>query len=149
MDHGEYTIAGAARVLGTSDGAIRQRIKRKTLRSVKRGGRVYVLLDGTEHVGMPSGTGESDALTSEREERIADLRAHIADLRAQLEAERSGHEQTRQLLGGALARIELPSSEPSDVYASDAATEERAADASDATPEHTRDPRPWWRRIWR
>jgi hypothetical protein len=104
----------AAAVLGVSESAIRKRVERGTLRSDKGpDGRRYVYLDVPEpgadtvadEVADMSATVERDALTSEREDRVADLHAHIADLRGQLEAERTAHEQTRRLLGGALERI--------------------------------------------
>jgi hypothetical protein len=73
----EHTIKDAAELLGTSEGAIRQRLRRSTLRSVRREGRVYVVLDGTE----PSGTAESGTLTSE----VEALRDEVEWLRGEVQ----------------------------------------------------------------
>jgi hypothetical protein len=150
----------AAAVLGVSESAIRKRVERGTLRSDKGpDGRRYVYLDVpepgadtvTDEVADMSATVERDALTSEREDRIADLHAHIADLRGQLEAERAAHEQTRRLLGGALERIpqlEAPSEPPSEGRESDLSAD--AGAGRDTAPREPHKPaqRPWWRRVF-
>src|SRR5829696_7227483 len=77
-----HTVQDAADILGISTGAVRNRLSRGTLRSIKEGGTVYVLLPGDiprdaerDAGDMP---GESSALISE-------LRAHNASLREQLD----------------------------------------------------------------
>jgi hypothetical protein len=80
-DETEHTIKTAAEALGTSEGAVRQRIRRGTLRSVRREGRVYVVLDGTE----PSNTVESTTLTSETSEENSESFAAVEALRDEVE----------------------------------------------------------------
>jgi len=143
VDPGEYTIADAARVLGTSDGAIRQRIKRKTLQSVKRGGRVYVILDGTERVDTPSSTGEYDALRSVLEAKDET----IAALRDQLEAQTRANDENRRIIGALTERLALPAPERSDPGAQDAATVDEGYDTPTTPADRMGDSRrPWYRR---
>jgi excisionase family DNA binding protein len=78
------TVAEACEILGISEGAVRQRIKRGTLRTEKLAGRVYVFLPeallhgsrGTEQTRTP----ESGARTSEVEalrEQVEWLRGEV------------------------------------------------------------------------
>jgi hypothetical protein len=73
------TIQEAAHIMGVSEGAIRKRVKRNTLRHDKdEDGRIYVYLDGTTH-GVDEGLDEvphpdSSALISELRDQIAYLR---------------------------------------------------------------------------
>ena len=110
------SVAEAARLLDTTAEAIRSRIKRGTLQSVKESGHVYVLLspDQTPPEQRPD-TDQSadqtrpDALIEAKDETIALLRT-------QLEAERQAHAEARRLLMAALERIppqlEPPREEP-------------------------------------
>jgi hypothetical protein len=49
-DRESYTLSEAARILNTSEGALRQRIRRGTLESYKDQGRVYVYIPHTDNV---------------------------------------------------------------------------------------------------
>src|SRR5829696_6819516 len=52
------TVAQAATTLGITEGAVRSRIKRGTLRTAKEGGTVFVLLGGsTSAANQPTNTG--------------------------------------------------------------------------------------------
>jgi hypothetical protein len=73
--------------------AVRMRIKRGTLPSEKRAGRVYVLLG-------PRPTNEQT--TEQTPDHTEEL---IATLREQLQAERQAHAEARRLLAAALERI--------------------------------------------
>ena len=110
-EHRRYTVAEAAEVLGLTAEAVRTRIKRGKLESVKEGGTVYVLLGPDqappEHrsdVAQTAGQSlsQSDVLMSE-------MRGRIEDLRAQLEAERRANEENRRIIAALTSRIpELP-----------------------------------------
>jgi hypothetical protein len=136
-DMERYTVRDVAEALGISTGAVRNRLSRGTLKSVKERGTVYVLLpaDTPRHTERDPGDipGESDALISE-------VRAHNATLREQLEAEREANRENRRIIAALTSRIpELPaapSQEPSE--APETATEQ---------PERV-EPRPWWRRMF-
>ena len=107
-----YTVAEAARLLNTSAEAIRSRIKRGTLESVKEGATVYVLLspDQTPPGHRSDTTRTADQLPSSQSDvLISEMRGRIEDLRAQLEAERRANEQNRRIIAALTTRIpELP-----------------------------------------
>src|SRR5215218_3219788 len=57
-NHKRLTVAQAATTLGITEGAVRSRIKRGTLRTAKEGGTVFVLLGGsTSAANQPTNTG--------------------------------------------------------------------------------------------
>jgi hypothetical protein len=80
------TVAEAARILETTADAIRSRIKRGTLESVKDGAHVFVLLSPDQ---MPPEQGpdaaQTTARTGDRDELLAAKDETIAALREQLE----------------------------------------------------------------
>ncbi len=134
------TVSEAAGLLGITPEAVRMRIKRDTLRSERRDGRVFVLLGPdrpTEH------TTERTDPTDHRDELIAHLKSEV-------EAWREAARRKDHLLAAALERIpaiEAPASpekRESDLTASE---EPQRGDIPDrpAGPER----RPWWRRVWR
>jgi hypothetical protein len=123
------------------------RIKRGTLRSEKRSGRVHVLLGpgpNTEHT--------TDRTTDHTEELIATLRE-------QLQAERQAHAEARRLLAAALERIppaiEAPRGEhssPSEARETPETTESPGPRERPFTdqerPQEVAEPRSWWRKIF-
>ena len=77
-NHERLTVAQAAAALGMTEGAVRSRIKRSTLRTTKEGGTVFVLLGGgtsqanqTTNTGVPGGQSE---LIEVLRDQIEDLR---------------------------------------------------------------------------
>ena len=117
-----YTVPEAARALGISPEAVRNRLSRGTLESIKENGTVYVLLapDMVRHTAdrfsdrssdMSGGTSRhiSDApedpspLISAKEETISVLKA-------QLEAERAASAELRRIVAGLVQRV--PELEP-------------------------------------
>jgi IS30 family transposase len=92
----------AAEVLGVSKDAVRQRVKRGTIRSDKgEDGRVYVYVDASSETttdGVHSTGRAADELLECTEELITTLRE-------QLQAERQAHAEARRLLAAALERI--------------------------------------------
>jgi len=134
-------LKDAAAVLGVSKDAVRQRVRRDTLRSDKgEDGRVYVYLDASVYdvhtAKLPPAREAGDDPLHQQ------MQARIDDLREQLRREQDAHEQTRRLLGGALERIpaiEAPTGSPSpgsDAPGPPSGGEDRPAD------------RPWWRRVF-
>jgi hypothetical protein len=145
-----YTVAEAADMLGITTGAVRNRLSRGTLRSIKENGTVYVLLptDMSQHTvrdvgGTPGGipSPESSTLTSE-------LRDRLRYVEQQLEAERQAHAEARRLLAAALERI--PAIEaPQEARESPETVEEgpeRAEPRPSTSEAHEGAQRPWWRR---
>lgn len=134
------SLREAADVLGVSKDAVRQRVRRDTLRSDKgEDGRVYVYLDAS--------TDDVHADESETGDRTDLL---IATLREQLQAERQAHAEARRIIAGLVERI--PAIEaPSDVPGSPETVEqepEGTQPRSDAPGPQTGTQRPWWRRVF-
>jgi hypothetical protein len=105
------TVAEAADILGITAEAVRTRIKRGKLDSVKDpplpGGTVYVLLqaDQTRPNADPTSQGQ-DQTTDQTGSALLEAKDDlIATLREQLQAERQAHSEARRLLAAALERI--------------------------------------------
>jgi hypothetical protein len=150
------TVRQAADMLGISEGAVRNRLSRGTLRRVREGGTVYVLLPDDmsrdaerDPTDIPSGMSppERDTLTSELRDRL-----HYVE--GQLEAERQAHAEARRLLAAALERIPaIEAPQEASREAAETAEEEpyrvepqSAAGSSQEGAQPRR--RPWWR-FWR
>ena len=84
------TVQDAAELLGITTSAVRSRLSRGTLQSVKESGTVYVLLPVDPPSGTPSGT------PSDISEEIAELKYRVAYLRGQLDAERQFNAELRR-----------------------------------------------------
>jgi hypothetical protein len=141
----------AARILGISTGAVRNRITRGTLEAERESGTVYVLLPA-EHTadtqqdagGYP---GKYNALTSALEARIESLERQQELLERQLEQANERDRENRRLLAAALERI------PPQL---EAAQEPRESPETATVEEEEQHPtgaqegaqRPWWRRIF-
>jgi hypothetical protein len=127
------TVQQAAAHLGISEGAIRNRIKRGTLRVEREAGRVYVLLAGA--ASRDESTDESQL---------------VAVLREQLAAERQAHAAARRIIAGLVERI--PAIEAPQEASEAAETVEEPPERSEShsatggAREGAR--RPWWRRVF-
>jgi hypothetical protein len=102
------SVGEAARILDTTAEAVRGRIKRGTLPSVKEGRAVYVLLSADQ---MPLGQRPADDQTTDQPQpdtfavALEEMREQVRFLREQLQAERRANEENRRLLAAALERI--------------------------------------------
>jgi hypothetical protein len=136
-----YTVRQAADMLGISTGAVRSRLARGTLRSVKESGTVYVLLSA-DTPRQPE-RHSTDELTDE-------LRDRLRYVEAQLEAERQAHSEARRLLAAALERIpaiEAPSEPRESPESVDHEPESTESRTEQAEPQRSAE-RPWWRRVF-
>jgi predicted ArsR family transcriptional regulator len=147
-------VAEAAEALGITAEAVRSRIKRRTLRTIREGGTVYVVLGDTDRarpVGDRARPG--DEPPSDRTDALIDaLGGQVEDLREQLHAERQAHAEARRIIAGLVERIpaiEAPSDErdaPETVEQEPGGHRPR----SDAPgPQEGTERRPWWRRVFR
>jgi excisionase family DNA binding protein len=146
------TVPEAAEALGITADAVRSRIKRGTLPTVREGGRVYVVMDANDRP-----TAQAQPTDRPGEERLyQEMQDRIRYLELQVEEEREARRRADTLLARLMDRmpeLEAPSASPSDAPAEQPETveegPERAEARSDAsgTQEGTQR-RPWWRRVF-
>jgi hypothetical protein len=145
-NHERLTVAQAAAALGITEGAVRSRIKRGTLPTVKESGTVYVLLgDGTSQANQPPNTG----VPSDQSALIEALRDQIEDIRRERDEWREQARITDRLLSAALERIpaiEAPQ-EASEVAETVEEEPERAEPHSATGEAQEGVRRTWWRRV--
>ena len=136
------TVPEAARQLGISPEAVRNRLSRGTLRSVKESGTVYVLLetDRTHHtddipIDIPQGL-------------VMEMRGRIESLERQLEQANERDRENRRIIAALTQRIPAIEAPPEAQGSSerDAPTDDTPTD----TPGEVREgvQRPWWRRVF-
>ena len=127
------TVRKAADQLGISEAAVRNRIKRGTLRSEKLAGRVYVVLAGAANQDE-----STDTPTDESE--------LVAVLREQLAAEREANRENRRIIAGLIERIPELDSPPEPQNQAESA--EPQSDEGTMAPEEPEKAtgRSWWRR---
>ena len=155
------TVEDASRVLGISESAIRKRIERNTLRSVRENGTRYVLLedvttrrdtDTTRHVNDTTDdtTTTSTALIDAKDETIAELRDRVAQMTDILATRDEELRRKDHLLAATLERVpalEAPqprgapetAAEEPDGYGEPGPAAEEAQEGSERRPG-------WWRR---
>jgi hypothetical protein len=168
-----FTVAEAAEVLQLSAEAVRSRIKRGSLQSVKEGNTVYVLLDADQ--ARPSYAQTSDQTTA----LIANLQDQVAYLRGELARREETHlEESRRkdsiiaALTQRIPEIEAPASPepreaPSEATPQPGRVEPQPAVESAQEPRESSEmhmpevgggplprdqqsasERPWWRRVF-
>ena len=123
-----YTVADAASALSTSAEAVRSRLKRGTLESVKEGGTVYVLLDTDQ---APPEQRQDDAQTPDRTDLL------IAEMQDRIRSLEEANRENRRIIAALTSRlpqIEAPEEPPAE------------AEKQPASPTQAR--LPWWRRMF-
>jgi hypothetical protein len=147
-NHERLTVAQAAAALGITEGAVRSRIKRGTLRTAKEGGTVYVLLgDGTSQANRTPNIG----VPNDQSPLIEALRDQIEDLRQERDEWREQARVTDRLLSAAMERIPPQLEAPQEARESPETAEE-APDRAEPHPAaggaQEGVQRPWWRRMF-
>jgi hypothetical protein len=150
-NHERLTVAQAAALLSISEGAVRSRIKRGTLPTMREGGAVFVLLGGsTSQANQPTNTG----VPGDQSELVNALQDQIRYLREQLDAEREARTEERRRhdtivaqLTSRIPAIEATQEESTDAPESAAEEPERAEPRPDAEISQEGAQRPWWRRV--
>jgi hypothetical protein len=149
-DRHTYTLTDAARILGTSEGALRQRIRRGTLETFKENGRVYVYLPHTDNIQGDVHIPESRVLRSADDElraRVELLEQELERAHELLQSAEERDRETRRLLAAALERIPPQLEAPPEPRESpETATEEEAEQQPRGVQEGAQ--RPWWRRVF-
>ena len=144
MEHSweRLTVSDAAKLLGVTPEAVRQRIRRGTIKHERtQAGRYYVFLSPKEDVEDPveNGANPDQQLRSD----------YIETLKGELEARNQELSEMRRLLAGALERIpaiEAPPETPSESRQSPVADAEPRSDTQEEVlPQQEK--RSWWRRM--
>ncbi len=156
------TIKEAARVLGVSEAAVRQRLLRRTLSSTRQNGRVFVLLPEDTDLRPPDDTAlRSDDTPDDTVEPSDDtpspplvfqLRGEIAFLRDQLSIKDRQISELHVMLQ--TAQRQLPATIPDAPQASEHAADDGSDATSGTMPQRgvgrertASQPRSWWRRL--
>ncbi len=133
-----FTVSEAAGALGISAEAVRSRLKRGTLRSVKDGATVYVLL--TPDQSRP----DTDQIPPGHDQ-TGDQTELVAVLREQLAAEREANRENRRIIIALTSRIpelEAPRESPTPPpEASEGTTPQPEREAAEESAQRA----PWWR----
>jgi hypothetical protein len=141
-----YTVQEAAEVLGTSVDAVRGRIRRGTLDSLKVDGVVYVLLDSTNQERQSDKTttdaDEKRQQTVDQSELVAELRGQIDWLRREVERKDTILMQMAQRIPELEPAREEPR-EPQEVPVS--SSEETDKGKAPHEQQETSQQRSWWR----
>lgn len=96
-------VPEAAKILGISPEAVRNRLSRGTLNSVKEGGRVFVLInrDMAQHTERSTGDmppGTPSGMSGDVREIVEEMRSRIEDLREQLAEEREARRRADAII---------------------------------------------------
>jgi transposase-like protein len=144
------TIKEAARILGISEAAVRQRLLRRTLTSTRQNGHVFVLLpedtsDATVDDTIPAPDDTSDDTANVP--LVTQLRDEIGFLRGQVDIKDRQIGELHVLLQTAQRQLaaSVPSSAPPETFA-----EESPIKSANVAPGGVpREIRPsWWRRLF-
>ncbi len=93
------TLREASEELGVSVEAVRNRVKRESLRADKDpDGRVYVYLDASPPTSSPEPEVEGS-------EMVGELREQVGYLREQLRREQDAHAEARRIIAGLVRRV--------------------------------------------
>ena len=145
-------VAQAAAQLGITEGAVRSRIKRGTLPTVKEAGRVFVVWagvdGGTSTANHAPNTGDSKAAPDQRE--------LVEELRDRVRALEETNRENRRIIAGLIQRVpelESPRDEPhggpeavtEEPGGTSAPPERETASSQGAAPERRAS---WWRRFF-
>ncbi len=150
MPDKRVTLREASVLLGVSEGAIRKRVARGTIRSdVGEDGRRYVYLDeGADKGEYASYTHESGAVRS-ADALVEELRDRVRFLEEQLAQANERDRENRRLLAGLIERVpelEAPR-EPSEAPEPVQEEPEGRAPVQSPGPQEAVQ-RPWWRRVF-
>jgi hypothetical protein len=144
------TVPEAAEALAISADAVRSRIKRGTLPTVREGGRVFVVVDGKitdrpNAQAQPTKRPSEDRLYEEMQERIRYLER-------QVEEEREARRRADTLLARLMDRmpeLEAPQETADAAETVEQDQPEEAGPRPDAPgPQEGAQRRPWWRRVF-
>ncbi len=156
-DRLRLTVPEAAKALGISPEAVRNRLSRRTLDSEKVNGTVHVLIDRdmVRHTddtpNATPGDGPADmAGYTGRNELVDELRDRIGYLERQVEEEREARRRADTLLARLMDRVpelEAPETRQEDAQDSTNGAAGPRPPTSSTSPQNAAK-RPWWRRVF-
>jgi hypothetical protein len=137
-----YNVHDAAEVLGISPEAVRTRLSRGSLDSVREGRRVYVLLE-------PDLTRHDKDRTDDQTRYVRSLEERVEHLTKLLDGEREANRENRRIIAALTSRIpELESgASPGTPGSPERGGEESPGGQGREEPEGAGE-RPWWRRMF-
>jgi hypothetical protein len=143
---GRLTIQETARQLGVSEGAVRKRVNRGTLRSEKEAdGRVYVYLDERDRRGADG--RQDEGVDPNSNSLISQLRDEVAYLRDE------NRRKDEIIMQQAMTMRQLTAAPPQETTEAAETVEDvpegagpRSASEAGGAQEGAR--RPWWRRVF-
>jgi hypothetical protein len=105
-----YSIPDAAKVLGLTEDAVRQRVKRGTLDSIKVGGSLFVLLDNDTSPNVSNDqeqpvSDRSHDTSSDTSRLVETLEGEVAYLRRQLDQANERDSENRRIIAALTQRI--------------------------------------------
>jgi hypothetical protein len=144
-DRRRLTVPEAAEALGVTVDAVRGRIRRGKLEAEHHAGAVYVWVDAPEAADGPRQSSASQRPSTDRAERVEDLREQVAYLREQLDREREARTEERRRQDTIIAQLSAANVEQARVIraieapatreaSEDAETVEEDPDASEPRP---------------
>jgi hypothetical protein len=147
-----HTVKEAAEVLGTTVDAVRGRIRRGTLDSVKLDGVVYVLLDSTnrEQQSDQSETDEGDGrqLTGDQAGLAADQSELVGELRGQIDWLRREVERKDTIIMSLTQRIPELEPPPEQRDAPEMASPRSSEGTATGDAQEPAQRRSWWRQFF-
>jgi hypothetical protein len=143
-----YTVPEAAGVLGISPEAVRTRISRGTLESVRDGRRVFVLLEPDETRPNIDRTNDQTALVDVLRDQVEYLRSELARREETHLEESRRKDSIIAALTQRIPEIEAPRETPSEAPEAHVTPSDPVANTESPEPERGGEPRPWWRRIF-
>ena len=144
------TVSNAARVLGVSKQAVRQRIYRDTIPHRKApDGTVFVRITAHNPEANGETNGENTANTGAvNRELVDELRDRVGFLERQLESEQRAHAELRRIIAGLVQRVpELEAAQkPSDAPQGDGDGAGGVGHPATEGAQEGAENRSWWRR---
>ena len=117
-----HSIPDAAKALALTEEAVRQRVKRGTLNSIKVDGKLFVLLEGDMSYDVSNGekrqvTDTSSDSSGDTSRLVDALEDEVAHLRRQLDQANERDRENRRIIAGLVQRVpELEAApEPRDI----------------------------------
>ena len=140
---GRYTVDQAAEILEISSGAVRSRLSRGTLQSVREGGTVYVLLPADM---QRDADRDADGMSTDMPSSLFDqMRGQIESLERQLEQANERDRENRRIIAVLTSRI--PAIEAPQEAPGGPETDAEEPEVNPPQQPEAATSRPWWRRL--